>query len=305
MTRTPPSRSSASCASARNPDRARRLRNRLLVAQLPSPLPDRHPEDRAGLRRRRGRHGRAMDPRPGDHLARQGARPAGHRRGGRATQPGPASPERRLRARPGILLRPSAARRSAGRGVRARQRAAPRLRSDGPRHCRRAARPRNPGTTSRPRRATLRVMRFALMTEPQQGMSYDEILALALAAEAAGLEAFFRSDHYGSFAGPARWTDDRCVGHPRRPGPRHLHDPDRVTRLAGHLPHPRQLRQGRGHRRRDERRARRGGDGRRLERGGARGARDPVPAAEGTLRPAGGVTGDPPRPVDRARRLEL
>jgi F420-dependent oxidoreductase-like protein len=46
-------------------------------------------------------------------------------------------------------------------------------------------------------------MRFALMTEPQQGLTYDEILALALAAEAAGLEAFFRSDHYGSFAGPA------------------------------------------------------------------------------------------------------
>jgi F420-dependent oxidoreductase-like protein len=45
-------------------------------------------------------------------------------------------------------------------------------------------------------------MRFALMTEPQQGLSYDEILRLARAAEAAGLEAFFRSDHYGSFAGP-------------------------------------------------------------------------------------------------------
>jgi F420-dependent oxidoreductase-like protein len=45
-------------------------------------------------------------------------------------------------------------------------------------------------------------MRFALMTEPQQGLSYDEILALARAAETAGLEAFFRSDHYGSFAGP-------------------------------------------------------------------------------------------------------
>lgn len=41
------------------------------------------------------------------------------------------------------------------------------------------------------------------MTEPQQGLTYDEVLALALAAEAAGLEAFFRSDHYGSFAGPA------------------------------------------------------------------------------------------------------
>jgi F420-dependent oxidoreductase-like protein len=46
-------------------------------------------------------------------------------------------------------------------------------------------------------------MRFALMTEPQQGLTYDEILALARTAEAAGLEAFFRSDHYGSFAGPA------------------------------------------------------------------------------------------------------
>ena len=46
-------------------------------------------------------------------------------------------------------------------------------------------------------------MRFALMTEPQQGLTYDEILALARAAEAAGLEAFFRSDHYASFPGPA------------------------------------------------------------------------------------------------------
>ncbi len=46
-------------------------------------------------------------------------------------------------------------------------------------------------------------MRCALMTEPQQGLSYMEILALARAAESAGLEAFFRSDHYGSFPGPA------------------------------------------------------------------------------------------------------
>ena len=45
-------------------------------------------------------------------------------------------------------------------------------------------------------------MRFALMAEPQQGLSYDEILALTRTAETAGLEAFFRSDHYGSFAGP-------------------------------------------------------------------------------------------------------
>jgi F420-dependent oxidoreductase-like protein len=44
-------------------------------------------------------------------------------------------------------------------------------------------------------------MRFALMTEPQQGYSYDEILAIARAAEDAGFEAFFRSDHYASFPG--------------------------------------------------------------------------------------------------------
>ena len=41
------------------------------------------------------------------------------------------------------------------------------------------------------------------MTEPQQGLSYDEILALARTAEEVGLEAFFRSDHYTSFPGPA------------------------------------------------------------------------------------------------------
>lgn len=44
-------------------------------------------------------------------------------------------------------------------------------------------------------------MRYALMTEPQQGLSYDENLALAQTAEEAGFESFFRSDHYTSFPG--------------------------------------------------------------------------------------------------------
>src|SRR6187402_1038011 len=52
-------------------------------------------------------------------------------------------------------------------------------------------------------------MRFALMTEPQQGIDYQEILALAQAAEAGGFEAFFRSDHYTSFPGATgRHTTD-------------------------------------------------------------------------------------------------
>ena len=44
-------------------------------------------------------------------------------------------------------------------------------------------------------------MRFALMTEPQQGLTYEEILAAARTAEEAGIDAFFRSDHYSSFPG--------------------------------------------------------------------------------------------------------
>ncbi len=44
-------------------------------------------------------------------------------------------------------------------------------------------------------------MRFALMIEPQQGLSYQEQLAVARRAEAAGFEALFRSDHYDSFPG--------------------------------------------------------------------------------------------------------
>ncbi len=44
-------------------------------------------------------------------------------------------------------------------------------------------------------------MRFALMTEPQQGVTYEQQLALARHAEAAGFETFFRSDHYAGFPG--------------------------------------------------------------------------------------------------------
>ena len=44
-------------------------------------------------------------------------------------------------------------------------------------------------------------MRFALMTEPQQGVTYEQQLAIATAAEAAGFQTFFRSDHYAGFPG--------------------------------------------------------------------------------------------------------
>ena len=39
-------------------------------------------------------------------------------------------------------------------------------------------------------------MRFRVLLEPRHGASYEQILALARAAEEAGFDAFFRSDHY-------------------------------------------------------------------------------------------------------------
>jgi len=46
-------------------------------------------------------------------------------------------------------------------------------------------------------------MRFALMIEPQQGLTYAEQLATVQRAESVGFESFFRSDHYQSFPGPS------------------------------------------------------------------------------------------------------
>lgn len=46
-------------------------------------------------------------------------------------------------------------------------------------------------------------MRYALMIEAQQGLSYLDQLTIVRRAEAAGFESFFRSDHYASFPGAA------------------------------------------------------------------------------------------------------
>lgn len=44
-------------------------------------------------------------------------------------------------------------------------------------------------------------MRLRIFTEPQQGATYDDLLAVASAAEGLGFEAFFRSDHYLTMGG--------------------------------------------------------------------------------------------------------
>ena len=50
-------------------------------------------------------------------------------------------------------------------------------------------------------------MRVCLMVEGQEGVSWDQWVALARATEDAGLDALFRSDHYLSFSHP----DERVV----------------------------------------------------------------------------------------------
>ena len=121
-----------------------------------------------------------------------------------------------------------------------------------------------------------RPMRFALMTEPQQGYSYQDLLDAALAAEEAGFETFFRSDHYTSFPG-------RPVCPPRMPGRRWQVSPATRGASAWAPWSPRSPSasrapcQDRGHRGRDERRTGGGRGGCRLERGRARPAGHPLP----------------------------
>src|SRR5579875_481773 len=44
-------------------------------------------------------------------------------------------------------------------------------------------------------------MLLRVFTEPQQGATYEQLLAMALAAEESGFDAFFRSDHYLAMGG--------------------------------------------------------------------------------------------------------
>ena len=47
-------------------------------------------------------------------------------------------------------------------------------------------------------------MDLRIFTEPQEGATYDDLLAVALRAESLGFGAFFRSDHYRGITNPGR-----------------------------------------------------------------------------------------------------
>ena len=146
-------------------------------------------------------------------------------------------------------------------------------------------------------------MRFALMIEPQQGLSYGDQVAVAKRAEANGFEALFRSDHYASFPGPAgkpttdawtvlaglaRETDRIGLGVLVSPVTfRHLGNFAKVVTTVDEMS---------GGRDRGRRRGR-------LERPRASPARAALPADQGARRPARGSARDPARAVGRAGRL--
>ncbi len=51
-------------------------------------------------------------------------------------------------------------------------------------------------------------MRLAIMLEPQEGLTYDDLLAVATRVADRGLAGLYRSDHYGSVMGPRAGHDE-------------------------------------------------------------------------------------------------
>ena len=148
-------------------------------------------------------------------------------------------------------------------------------------------------------------MRFVLMLESQQGLSYARSRRDRPTRGGERLRGALPLGPLPELSGTDRPADDgRLDGHGRaRPGDRA--DRARGARVADDLPPPGIVRQGRDHGRRDERRPDRGRRRGRLARARAPAARPAVPADQGAGRPDGGHAGHPPGPVGRTRRLDL
>ena len=149
-----------------------------------------------------------------------------------------------------------------------------------------------------------------IFTEPQQGATYDDLLAVARRAEQLGFGAFFRSDHYlamggaleaGGLPGPTdAWTT--LAGLARDTSTIRLGT--LVTSATFRLPGPLAITVAQVDA--DVGRPRRARPRRRVVRAGARGVRHPVPRARRALRPPRGAAGRDHRAVvDAGRRAVL
>ncbi len=146
---------------------------------------------------------------------------------------------------------------------------------------------------------TVPVMQLRIFTEPQQGASYDDLLAVAQAAERLGFDAFFRSDHYLVMG-----------GHDGLPGPTDAWVTlgalaRETTRIrlgtlvtAASFRWPGVARDQRGPGRPDERRTGGARAGRGLVRGRTHRLRGPVPTPRRAVRAVRGAAGHHHRALD-------
>ena len=145
-------------------------------------------------------------------------------------------------------------------------------------------------------------MRFRIFTEPQEGATYDDQLAVARPRGGARLRRLLPLRPLHQLL-PRRRPPrpHRRVDHARRPRPRHHPAAARHARVAGDLPPARAAgdrgRPGRRHERRPGRARARCG----MERPRARGLRHPVPAHRRALRPARGAARDHHRALGHPR----
>ena len=154
---------------------------------------------------------------------------------------------------------------------------------------------------------TLPGMDLRIFTEPQQGASHADLLAVARATRDGGFSAFFRSDHVLAMGDGSRAA--RPVGVVRQPGCDRRAGPGHPARHPGHLgdlPAPVDD----GHRRRPDRRHLRRPNGTRprlrLVRGRAQGLRPGLrDLLRSALRPAHRAVGDHHRAVGDARRRDV
>ena len=148
-------------------------------------------------------------------------------------------------------------------------------------------------------------MRFALMIEPQQGLTYEEQLAVARRGRGGRLRDALPVRPLRELSRRDRRADDRRLGRPRRPRPR-----DDARSGSGALVSPVTFR----HARQPSPRSRSTVDemsGGRVEVGVGAGWHEaehrrhgfPFPAIGERADDARGDARDPPRPVGRARRL--
>ena len=136
-------------------------------------------------------------------------------------------------------------------------------------------------------------MRFCLMLEGQEGVTWPDWLGAAHAAERLGFEAIFTSDHYLSVIRHRdRDRGSSDAGRCSRRSPRRPRRSGSARWSPRHVPTARRVGEGRGYGRPRQRRSRRDRHGRGLVGGRAPHTRVPVPGYSHPVRHAGGAARD-------------